>query len=195
MNLPVTPRPRLVLAALAAILVSLVVLYLILGRAVHAPPPALSRLKLATALVPVPEVTFRDASGRNRALSAFRGRYVLINLWAPWCAPCVRELPALAKLSRAIPGSRLAVIAVDVGRDDAATAARFLADHQASTLAVYLDADFVLMRTFHAYGLPLTLLIDPKGREIGRAVGACEWDAPEAVAYLRETVGANTDTH
>ena len=133
----------------------------------------------------VPQVGFTDGTGGRHTLAAYRGRYVLLNLWAPWCAPCVKELPALAALKRAVPDAQLAVLAVDVGRDTPEQAAGYLKDHGVESLGTYLDTDIVFIRSFKAYGLPLTLLIDPEGREIGRAAGAVEWDSAKSVAYFR----------
>jgi thiol-disulfide isomerase/thioredoxin len=130
-------------------------------------------------------VAVSDASGARLTLAAFKGKYVLLNLWATWCGPCVRELPALAKLKAALPAGRFAVIAVDVGRGTAADARSFLDAHDARALGTYVDSDLALIHAFNAYGLPLTVLIDPKGREIGRALGPAAWDAPTAIAYFR----------
>ena len=103
----------------------------------------------------------------RHALADFKGHYVLLNLWATWCAPCVAELPALAKLKAAVPG--LKVLAVDVGQDKADAAAAFLKSHNAAQLGTYVDTDMALMHAFGAYGLPTTVLIDPKGKEIATA--------------------------
>jgi thiol-disulfide isomerase/thioredoxin len=182
-------RP-LILAVLCAGL-ALAVLYVILRAPVHAPKPpdSLPFLVLATSPKAVPSVAFSDAAGRRHALSEFRGRTVLLNLWAPWCVPCVRELPALTGLSRSIPATKLTVIAVDVGRGGADDARTFLAEHGASALTVYVDSDIALVRAFGAYGLPLTVVIDPRGREIARSVGPGQWDASDAVAYMKSLAG------
>ena len=179
-------RSLFVPIALAGAL-AIAVLYVILAAPVHAPPPpaVLSRLTLDRTPHKAPAVGFLDGSGRRHALSEFRGRTVLLNLWATWCAPCIRELPALAKLSRAVPARRLTIVAVDVGRDGPDKARAFLAAHDAAALAIYLDSDLSLVRSFRAYGLPLTVLIDPKGREIGHAFGAEDWSSPDAIAYLK----------
>jgi thiol-disulfide isomerase/thioredoxin len=153
---------------------------------VHAstPPAALTELK-SEAPRAVPDVAFNDASGIRHTLSAFRGRYVLLNLWATWCAPCVKELPALAKLQRAVPPGALTVLPVNVGRGSAGETAAFLKQHHAESLPVYLDTDSAFIRAFGAFGLPLSILIDPKGHEIARAVGPAGWDAPGAIAYFK----------
>jgi thiol-disulfide isomerase/thioredoxin len=159
------------------------------GNAVHAdtavPPAALAPFALAAKPSAVPAVAIGDSSGARRSLAAFRGRYVLLNLWAPWCAPCVKELPALARLKAALPKQQIAIVAVDVGRGSAADARRFLDDHDAKALDTYVDTNIALLRAFGAYGLPLTILIDPDGREIGRAIGPAAWDSKDAVAYFR----------
>jgi len=166
----------------------LAVLYVILSAPVHAvpsPPEVLARLKPEITAKSVPAVAFSDGAGRRHLLSEFRGRYVLLNLWATWCNPCVRELPALAGLQAALPGNRLTVLAVNVGRADAAQTAAFLARHRAGRLGIYLDSDIALMRAFGAYGLPFSVLIDSQGREVARAFGPSDWAAPAAIAYFK----------
>lgn len=180
--------PYIVLGAAILSVAVLAVLYVMPGRTVHAydvPPASLTPFTAAASPLAVPKVAFDDAEGKHVALSAFRGRYVLLNLWAPWCAPCVRELPALARLQAAVPQDRLSVVAVDVGRGTATDARSFLDAHQSAALATYVDKDLALLRAFGAYGLPLTVLIDPKGREIGRALGPATWDSQESVDYFR----------
>jgi len=181
-------KPRLYALAAAAgfaAVVGAAVLYGMLAR-VHAPgpPPAvLSRLKMAEKPQPAPEVAFSDAKGGRHILSRFKGRYVLLNLWATWCAPCVKELPALAHLQAKVPG--IAVVAVNVGRSTPAETKAFLASHGAANLAVYDDADVALSRAFKAYGLPFSALVDPESRVAARAEGPEDWDAPEAIAWFR----------
>ena len=155
-----------------------------LARPVHAPPPALARFKQETRRK-APDVEFVDGAGAHHRLSDFRGRYLLLNLWATWCGPCLRELPALSRLSAEMPGRHFAVVAVALPPGSIETARRFLADDGATSLAVYYDSGTIFMRSFHAWGLPVTVLIDPEGYEIGRAVGAERWDAGPAVQYLK----------
>jgi thiol-disulfide isomerase/thioredoxin len=175
------------IAAVIAVLVAAGVLYEMRGGAVHdaGPPAALAPFALDKTPVPVPQVAFSDANGVRKPLSAFKGRYVLLNLWATWCGPCVKELPALARLKAALPADTVAVVAVDVGRGTPADARGFLDSHDAKALDAYLDTNIALIRAFNAFGLPLTILIDPQGREIGRAVGPAKWDAPEAVEWFK----------
>ncbi len=166
------------------------------GRSVHdaaVPPAELAPFTADQSPLALPPVAFNDSTGKLVSLTGFRGRYVLLNLWAPWCAPCVRELPSLAKLKSALPPGRFEVIAVDVGRDTAADARSFLDAHDAKALATYVDSKLALLRAFGAYGLPLTVLIDPQGREIGRALGPATWDSPESIDYFRTLAAAKTE--
>jgi thiol-disulfide isomerase/thioredoxin len=151
------------------------------------PPRALGALVLEKSVKPAPAVAFADADGGRHMLADFRGHYVLLNMWATWCAPCVSELPALARLSGAVPG--LKVLAVDVGRDKASDAAAFLKSHNAAALGTFVDNNITLIRAFGAFGLPTTVLIDPGGNVVGKAVGPAEWSAPDAIAYFRNLVG------
>jgi thiol-disulfide isomerase/thioredoxin len=137
----------------------------------------------------VAAASFTGADGTRHTLAEFKGHYVLLNLWAVWCAPCVKELPALARLQAAVPKASLEVVPVDVARGTPADAAAFLKAHGAAKLPAFIDADLGMMRVFGAYGLPLTVLIDDKGREVARAVGPADWDAPDAVAYFKALTG------
>lgn len=152
-----------------------------------APPASLAALALEKTPKPAPDVAFTDAAGTRHALSTFRGRYVLLNLWATWCGPCVAELPALARLSVYAPGLRVLPINMDKGQIDAAA---FLKSHAAKALPVYRDSDVVMLRSFGAYGLPMTVLIDPDGKIVAKAEGPADWDNPEAVKYFKRITGS-----
>ena len=154
-----------------------------------APKPAsLAILQVQNPAKTAPQVAFTDAAGVRHALSALKGRYVLLNMWATWCAPCVAELPALTRLKGAVPG--LQVIAVDLGRDTPAVANDFLKSHNAARLGTLVDTDKAMMTAFRVYALPVTVLIDPDGKVIARAEGPAEWATPEAVDYFKALTGS-----
>jgi thiol-disulfide isomerase/thioredoxin len=178
-------RP-LVLAALAIVLLAVAAVLYVNRGGVHAdhPPTVLSALTPVAKPEAAPAVAFTDAAGKPHMMSEFRGKYVLLNLWATWCGPCVKELPALAKLKGEVP-SGFTVVAVNVGRSSEAETKGFLAAHSADALDAYTDHNLAMMRTFHVYGLPVSLLIDPKGNVVARADGPAPWDAPEAVDYFK----------
>jgi thiol-disulfide isomerase/thioredoxin len=151
------------------------------------PPASLAALKLQNPPKPAPDVAFYDAAGGRHTLAEYRGRYVLMNFWATWCAPCVAELPALAKLKVRVPGMVLLAVNLDRTKVDAGA---FLKGHQAAPLGVLTDTDSVMMKTFLLIGMPTTLLIDPKGNVVARAEGPAEWATPEAVKYFKRITGS-----
>jgi thiol-disulfide isomerase/thioredoxin len=166
-------------------------LYLILAQTVHAsasPPASLAKLVLDPKPKTIPAVAFADAGGARLSLATFHGHYVLLNLWATWCAPCVKELPALAHLRKALPG--LTIVAVSEGQDSAKDTAAFLKAHGAGDLGVYVDANHAFLAAFGAFGLPLSALVDPQGLEHARAIGPADWDNPDAVAWLKMFVSS-----
>jgi thiol-disulfide isomerase/thioredoxin len=186
-----TPRTQLyaILAAGCAAILIAAVLYGINGGGVHAtaaPPAVLDKLKVTESRPVAPDVGFADGTGMRVQLGDFRGRYVLVNLWATWCGPCINELPELAKLQKELPQDRMTVVPIDIlERLDAEKVGEFLKMHGAGDLPVYIDREFSTQRGFLANELPLTILIDSEGHEIARAAGAQAWDAPASVAYFK----------
>ncbi|MBL26211.1 MAG: hypothetical protein CMM50_01485 [Rhodospirillaceae bacterium] len=141
---------------------------------------------------PVPALTFTDAEGTALSLADFRGRVVLLNLWATWCAPCIEEMPALDALERELGSPGFAVIALSQDQGGMNAVAPFWEKAGLEHLAIYLDKTMTGGRAIQARGLPTTLLIDPEGRELGRIEGPAKWDQPVVVAALRSL--ANKDT-
>lgn len=167
-----------------AALLAVGVLYGIGYGPVHAKPAMPAPLSAETKAAAVPQTPVVDASGGKHRIADFKGHYVLVNLWATWCAPCVSELPALAKLQASVPG--LKVLAVDVGHDKTDVAAAFLKSHKVAELGTYVDTDLALLHAFGAYGLPTTVLIDPSGKEIAKSEGPGEWASPASIAYFKD---------
>ena len=165
------------------------VLYGIMGQNVHAngaPPAVLDKMKLTQGRPAVPAIAFKDAEGKDIKLADFHGRYMLVNLWATWCGPCINELPELAKLQSELPQDRVTVVPVDVlERLDAGKLGDFLKMHGAGGLPVYVDSDRATQRGFVANELPLTVLIDADGHEVARAAGGQKWADPAVVNYLK----------
>jgi thiol-disulfide isomerase/thioredoxin len=182
------PRIRwnVIAAAAACVLASL---YEIGPTPVHAATPR-GFYGLRPDLQPqrLPDVTFEDAWGRHHTLAEFRGRPVILNLWATWCGPCVRELPALGRLAQTM-GPRIAIIAVNAGRDSGAETRAFLVTHGAGALAAYRDPHLALMTAFGTQGLPFSVVVDARGDEIARASGPLEWDHPASIAYFSRLAG------
>jgi len=160
-----------------------------MGGNVHAngtPPAVLDKMKLSAGSPAAPPIAFKDAAGKELKLADFHGRYMLVNLWATWCGPCINELPELAKLQSQLPQDRVTVVPVDVlERLDAEKLGEFLKMHDAAGLPVFIDAERATQRGFVANELPLTVLIDADGHEVARAAGGQKWADPAVVAYLK----------
>ncbi|MGE0009080.1 MAG: TlpA family protein disulfide reductase [Parvibaculaceae bacterium] len=137
---------------------------------------------------PVPEVSFTPQSGAATSLAAWKGRVVLVNLWATWCAPCRKEMPALAALQTEMGSKDFEVVAISVDRKGLEVSGRFLKEVGATALELYADPSADALGKFQAVGLPASILIDREGREIGRLLGPAEWDSPEAKALITAAV-------
>jgi thiol-disulfide isomerase/thioredoxin len=131
------------------------------------------------------EVRFQDANGTEKTLSDWRGKVVLVNLWATWCAPCRKEMPALDRLQKELGSSKFEVVAISIDRTGLAGARKFLDETGVKNLALYADPTTKLSSVLKAVGLPVTVLIDAEGREIGRLVGPAEWDSEDAKRLIR----------
>jgi len=133
----------------------------------------------------LPEVKFQGSDGRERTLADWRGKVVLLNLWATWCLPCRKEMPALDRLQSEMGSEGFEVVAVSVDRTGLAGARKFLEEAKVGKLALYADGTARLAGTLRAAGLPATLLIDAEGREVGRLLGPAEWDSEDAKRLIR----------
>ena len=142
---------------------------------------------------PVADVAFVDEAGAPQALSDFYGRFVLLNIWATWCGPCVREMPTLDRLQAQLGSDRFQVLALSIDRAGVAPVRTFYDKVGIERLSIFVDSSGQAARDLSALGLPTTLLISPDGLEIGRLIGPAEWDAPEVVAYLQELLRRDAD--
>jgi thiol-disulfide isomerase/thioredoxin len=135
-------------------------------------------------------LAFRDAHGASRELSELRGKVVLVNLWATWCAPCIQEMPALDRLQAKLGGEAFEVLAIAVDRQGESVVRPFFEKLALSSLALNLDPTNAASRVLGAPGLPVSVLIDREGREIGRVLGAAEWDEPRFERLVRAAIDA-----
>lgn len=146
--------------------------------------------------VPAPQTAFKDGSGQELSLAAFKGRVVLLNFWATWCAPCVREMPTLDRLQAKLGGQGLAVVAVSEDNGGLAVVSPFFKQYSLGNLEIYLDPTGELSRSFGLKGLPTTLLIDAEGHVVGGLEGPAEWDSPDArslINYYLKRIGGSVD--
>jgi thiol-disulfide isomerase/thioredoxin len=138
--------------------------------------------------LPVPVITFRDGNGQKRSLADFAGKVVLINFWATWCGPCRREMPDLDQLHARRGGPEFAVVALSSDRKGLEVVRKFYQENKIQHLDTYIDKTTKAQRAFGVYGLPTSVLIDAKGREVGRLVGPAEWASAEAMALIDEVI-------
>ncbi len=144
-----------------------------------------AHFSLSNPRLPAPDAVVSDPDGKSLSLASFRGRVVLVNFWATWCIPCLKEMPTLDGLEKALGGPDFAVAVVSIDRGGAATAAPWLEQNGIKSLTLYLDPESRAAFAFKANELPASVLIDRKGRVVGRMTGPAEWDAPEAKALIR----------
>jgi thiol-disulfide isomerase/thioredoxin len=154
------------------------------------PPQAgdMRQFNLLSAPRPAPEVSFTDAAGREISLGDFRGKLVLVNLWATWCGPCVEEMPSLDRLQARLGGRDFTILAVSSDRAGAKVVEPFVRKLGLADLKVYLDPKSTVNRAFGVRGLPTSILIDAEGRELGRLEGGAKWDSPETIAFLKHFI-------
>ena len=134
---------------------------------------------------PLPEITFNDAAGKTLSLADFKGRTILLNLWATWCAPCREEMPSLDRLQKALGSDKFEVVALSLDRKGAEAAKKFLDEVKASNLKLYIDSTAKQGTALRAIGMPTTILIDKEGRELGRLTGPAEWDSEDAKELIK----------
>jgi thiol-disulfide isomerase/thioredoxin len=143
-------------------------------------------MSLHEAPQPIPDIRFQDGESRSLTLADFRGKVVLLNIWATWCGPCRREMPTLDRLQATLGGPDFQVVALSIDRAGMKVVSAFYAETGIEHLARYIDESGRTTQPLKVPGLPTTLLIDREGREIARHVGPAEWDTPAMVAFFKQ---------
>ena len=157
-----------------------------------APPPAFVIYKTPK---PVPELQFTDGAGKSRTLADFKGKVVLLNIWATWCGPCRKEFPTLDRLQAALGGPDFEVVPLSIDSKGMPAIDRFYAEIGVKNLARYVTpSGNGALDTLGIFGIPATLLIDRKGEEIGRVTGPAEWDSPEMIEFLKTVIARQKET-
>ena len=150
---------------------------------------AMARFKITSPAKPVPNLEFLDADDRPMRLSDLNGKVRLINLWATWCAPCVKEMPSLDRLQEMLPKDRFIVLPISLDGPSKPKVAPFYRDQNLDSLGIYYDKGKKAMSTLGVTLLPTSILVDPAGREVGRIEGDADWDTPEGVALMNAALG------
>lgn len=133
----------------------------------------------------LPEFTLVDPTGKSIAMPSFKGKRVLVNLWATWCAPCIAELPTLNAVASRL-NAEVTVVTVSQDMGDPAKVQAFLDQHQFSRLPAWLDPKGDLAAQYHVQDLPTSILYDSSGREVWRVAGGRDWTSAESSALLAE---------
>ena len=184
-----------------AVLTGIIVAAIVMISAAHASaaggrcrsaPESLGSFEAASPRSAAPTVPFLENGVTGRTLNDFRGKGVVVNFWATWCAPCVKEMPALDRLAAEVSGDGIVVLPLSSDRGGADVVSKFYAKRGITSLPVMIDDKSRLARAVGIPGLPTTILYDAEGLEIGRVLGTAEWDAPESIAFLRECLVPQT---
>lgn len=153
----------------------------------------LSKFELAPAPKPLPAIGFTDADDKALSLAGYKGKAVLLNFWATWCAPCVKEMPSLDRLQAAMDKEagkdKFVVVPLSLDGPSKPKVAPFYKDKNLANLGIYFDKGRKVQQALDVSVLPTSILIDKDGREIGRMVGEADWDKPEAIAVMKAAIG------
>ncbi|EKS41013.1 thiol:disulfide interchange protein TlpA [Afipia broomeae] len=146
-------------------------------------------LTMATAPLHLPDLAFEDSEGKTRKLSEWRGRTVLINLWATWCVPCRKEMPALDKLQETLGGKDFEVVAINIDTRDPEKPKNFLKEGNLTKLAYFHDQKAKVFQELksagRALGMPTSVLVDGAGCEIATIAGPAEWASDDAMNLIK----------
>ena len=149
-------------------------------------------LTMATVPLRLPDLAFEDAEGRPKKLSDWRGRTVLVNLWATWCLPCRKEMPALESLQTRLGGPNFEVVAVNIDTRDPEKPKNFLKEINLTRLGYFSDQKAKVFQDLkaigRALGMPTSVLVDGEGCEIATIAGPAEWDSEDAVKLITAAV-------
>jgi thiol-disulfide isomerase/thioredoxin len=142
----------------------------------------------------LPDLAFTDAAGKERKLADFRGRTVLLNLWATWCVPCRKEMPALDALQGKLGGDKFEVVAVNIDTRNLDKPKTWLTEVGITRLGYFADPSAKVFQDLKAVskaiGMPTTLLIDPQGCELGVLAGPAEWASDDAIRLIEAATGS-----
>ena len=167
------------------------------GPAAAAEPPPVSgwmeQFSFKDPPRPAPQNAFLTGAGAEVTLGDFKGRVLLVNFWATWCAPCIKELPSLDKLQFELGGEGLLVLAVSQDRGGAEVAGPFLERLGIHRLGLFIDSKMRLGRALGVRALPWTFLVDHEGRIVGELPGYAEWDSDESIALIRHYLREGRD--
>lgn len=145
---------------------------------------AMKRFVFHDQIKPVTTAAFQDAAGNEVSFSDFKGKVILVNLWATWCAPCIREMPDLNELQKSLGNENFEVVLISQNSDGIASSLEFLKTNNITNLTTYIDSNRNIARSLKTNALPTSILINDEGQEVGRLVGPAEWNSGDAQALI-----------
>jgi thiol-disulfide isomerase/thioredoxin len=177
------PGRRLALTGCAAVIISAATAWAEISSGLI--KGTMKRFKRTTPPRPMPDLEFLDANDKPMRLADLTGKVRLINLWATWCAPCVKEMPSLDRLQAALPKDRFLVLPISLDGPSKAKVAPFYKEQKLDHLGIFYDKGRKAMSTLGVTLLPTSILVDAAGRELGRIEGDADWDSPEGIALMK----------
>lgn len=133
----------------------------------------------------MPEVRFVTEDGSRKTLEDFRGKVILLNIWATWCIPCRKEMPTLDALQADLGSSKFEVVTLSIDTGGVPVVRKFFDEIGIKHLGLYVDQTMLAFTNLRIVGLPTTMIVDADGKELGRLIGPAKWDAPEMEAFLK----------
>jgi thiol-disulfide isomerase/thioredoxin len=146
----------------------------------------MKKLNFLESPAPLPLAALVDGADRPVDLALWQGKWVVLNFWATWCAPCREEMPSLAELQTAMPG--IAVLPVATGRNPLPAIEKFFAEAGVENLPIIRDPKSDLAHGIGVMGLPVTLIVNPEGQEVARLIGGADWNSESARAVIAALV-------
>ena len=142
---------------------------------------------------PVTDAAFIGEDGSEMTLAAYEGKYVLLNFWATWCAPCRKEMPMLSELQAELGGEAFEVVTLATGRNLEPAMKKFFAEIGVDNLPLHRDPKQAVARQMGVLGLPITVIVDPQGNQIARLQGDADWNSDSARAIISALIAAGPE--
>lgn len=134
------------------------------------------------------ETVMQDTKNADTTLAAFKGKVLVVNFWATWCAPCIKEMPTLDALQKKLGGKDFQVLAVSQDREGLRVAQPFMEKNEWTNVGLYVEPKSRFARDAKLRGLPTTIVLDRQGQEVGRLEGTIDWTAPKVVQKLEKLI-------
>ena len=140
------------------------------------------------------KIGFFDEAGNDVSLDAYKGKVVLLNLWATWCPPCRAEMPSIDALQRELGSENFEVVTIATGRNTIPAINKFFTEANITSLPILLDPKMAFARANGAFGLPITIILNSDGQEIARMQGDADWHGEDALTVLRALLPEETES-